>query len=191
MMFTVIKMLAPYFAVGVFWWGLENAWLAILAYHAQILLWNWSRRGEISWAGSGRALWFVLPAALAGPLAYFLLPVMADFDLGAWLDRHRLSGFSFLLMIPYFGIIHPVLEQVHWAPLRKRGVVAHVAFAAYHMVVLIDLLGTMWLMVCFLVLAGASWAWKLMTERAGGLALPVLSHVLADFGIILAAALLV
>ena len=32
----VLKMLAPYLAVGIFWCGLSNAWLAILAYHAQI-----------------------------------------------------------------------------------------------------------------------------------------------------------
>ena len=32
-----LKMAAPYLAVGVFWCLLHNAWLAILAYHGQIL----------------------------------------------------------------------------------------------------------------------------------------------------------
>jgi hypothetical protein len=35
-----LKLLAPCFAVLVFWCWLGNAWLAILAYHAQILLWS-------------------------------------------------------------------------------------------------------------------------------------------------------
>jgi hypothetical protein len=34
------KLLAPYFAVGVFWCVFSNAWLAMLAYHAQILFWS-------------------------------------------------------------------------------------------------------------------------------------------------------
>ena len=44
-----LRLLAPYLAVGVFWYGFSSAWLAILAYHAQILLWSRGRLCGMRW----------------------------------------------------------------------------------------------------------------------------------------------
>jgi membrane protease YdiL (CAAX protease family) len=90
-------------------------------------------------------------------------------------------------MVPYFGLIHPVLEQIHWAPLRQSTPASHVFFAGYHVVVLYSLLTIPWLVLCFVVLATASLLWRGMTKRCGVLAAPLLSHILADLGIIIAA----
>lgn len=182
-----LRLLAPYLAVGVFWCGLSNGWLAILAYHAQILFWM-RRDGPPALRPRSRsALLYALPAVVAGPVAYFLLPYMVHTDPGGWLVDHRLGGLSFLVMIPYFGLVHPVLEQIHWAPLRNATPLAHPAFAGYHMLVLYSLLSWPWLIVCFVVLTAASFAWHEMTRRSGSLAAPILMHILADLGIILAA----
>ena len=182
-----LKLLAPYLAVGVFWCVFGNAWFAILAYHFQILIWSRDSLKEVKWSLRPGHLWIALPAALAGPLLFFLLPYIAHTELSTWLVQYHLSGAALVVMIPYFGFVHPLLEQMHWAPLRRQSPVAHLAFAGYHMLVLYSLLTLPWLIISFVVLATASFAWRWMTEHSGGLAVPVLSHVLADLGIIVAA----
>jgi len=182
-----LKLLAPYLAVAVFWCGLSNAWLAILAYHAQILFWS---RRDLTTLGRGckrRIMLLALPAALGGPLLYVLLPFITHTELAEWLSNHHLTGWSFMLMIPYFGLLHPLLEQVHWASLREQTPLAHPLFAGYHLLVLYSLLTGPWLIVCFAVLTTASLLWQQMARRSNSLAVPVVSHSLADLGIIMAA----
>lgn len=182
-----LKLLAPYLAVGVFWCGLSNGWLAILAYHAQILFWRRSSGPGVWRPVPRRVLPLVLPAALAGPLLYLLLPVITEGNLPAWLAAHRLSGAPLLAMIPYFGLVHPVLEQVHWAPLREHTAWAHPVFAGYHMLVLWSLLPVAWLVACFAVLTAVSVLWHGLSRRGRGLTAPVASHALADLGVVVAA----
>lgn len=184
----LLKLLAPYLAVGVFWCGLSNAWLALLAYHLQILLWSRMHRPilrrPVSVRGVVMAVW---PMAFTGPLLYVLLPHLTVVDLSGWLTDHQLSGWSMLAMIPYFGLVHPVLEQRHWGPLRERTPLAHLFFAGYHMLVLHTLLPGIWLMLCFAVLTGTSLLWRYWTDRDQSLAQPIASHLLADLGVVLAA----
>jgi hypothetical protein len=180
------RLLAPYVAVGLFWCLLQDAWPAILAYHVQILF--WSRRSfRIPRRVPTRHLALALPAALTGPVLYVLLPVITRIDLPTWLQAHGLSGRSLLLMVPYFAIVHPVLEQVHWAPLRQRTWLAHPLFAGYHMLVLGSLVLPAWLALVFVVLTSASWVWLGMQQRTGSLTVAVLSHILADSGVVIVA----
>ena len=181
------RALAPYIAVVVFWYAWPNAWLAILAYHAQILLWNWSTFRKVRLPKARKDLFLALPTVLAGPVLYVLLPFIAKTDLSTWLDTYHLSGPALLLMIPYFGLVHPVLEQIHWHPLRETFVWSHPVFAGYHMIVLSSLLTLPWLILCFCVLVGASFSWRLMCHRTRGLTVAVVSHMLADLGVVVAA----
>ena len=184
---TLLKLLAPYVAVGIFWCVLSNGWLAILAYHAQILLWRRGSPPAVRWRGGGRGLLLVLPAVLTGPLLHGLLPHIASAELSTWLESHQLTRLSLAIMVPYFGIVHPILEQLHWAPLRERTPASHFMFAGYHVLVLHSLLPLPWLAVCFAVLSGASMAWHETARRSGSLAAPVASHVSADLGVIIVA----
>ncbi len=192
---TLAKLLAPYVAVIVFWSGFgtewSSAWLAILAYHAQILFWA---RGELRahrWPQWKRPhSLFILaapPAAAAGPGLYLLAPFVTNTDLSQWLAAHGLSGAALLLMIPYFGFVHPVLEQIHWRPLRERTWLAHPVFAGYHMIVLYSILGPPFLLLCFVVLVAASLMWLQMNRLSKGMSLPIATHILADTGIIVGA----
>lgn len=181
-----IRMLAPYFAVSIFWCGFSNAWLAILAYHLQILLWVRRPLPSMSLPGVKQILLFVLPAVAAGPLFYFILPWIIHADIFKWLADYHLSGLSLILMVPYFGIVHPYLEQLHWARLCEEIPVAHFVFAGYHMMVLYSLLTIPWLILCFVVLILASYIWRQMRKSSGNPILPVLSHALVDSGIIIA-----
>jgi hypothetical protein len=182
-----LKMVAPYLAVGVFWIYFHNGWLALLTYHAQILWWS---RGRL--AGLVRPHWtplslLVVPAALTGPVLYFALPYITRIDLGAWLARYQLTGAGLLAMVFYYGFVHPVIEQTHWAPLRERTPVAHVAFAGYHVLVLYSLLPVPWLAVSFGVLATVSWLWERLARESGSLLPAIASHVAADLGMIVVA----
>jgi hypothetical protein len=182
-----LRLAAPYLAVIVFWCLLHSAWLAILAYHAQILWWSRGSLPRLAKPAPTFTTLLVLPAALAGPLLYFLLPYATHTDLSWWLGAHGLSGASLLAMVFYFGLVHPVLEQTHWPPLRDTTPLAHVAFAGYHMLVLYSLLTVPWLLVCFAILVTASLMWQRMERESGSLLTVIASHIAADLGIVLVA----
>ena len=183
----LLKLLAPYFAVAVFWCGLSNAWLAILVYHAQILFWSRGKLPRLSRPDSLRSFLFALSALFIGPILYFLLPIITHSGISTWLEAHHLSKETALLMIPYFGLIHPILEQTHWEPLRKRTPLAHPLFAGYHLLVLYSLLPVLELVLCFVFLTGASCLWQRISDRTGSPTVSVLSHTLTDLGMIIAA----
>lgn len=181
-----LRLLAPYLAVGIFWIGLQDAWLTVLAYHAQILLWT---RGRVTlpWRRPDRWLLALLPFALAGPVLLLVLPWSAVTDLSAWLAGYGLSGWALWAMVPYYGLVHPVLEQAHWAPLRRRTRLADLVFAAYHLLVLGTLLASPWLALLLVVLTGASATWRVLERRTGDGRLSVLTHLVADLGVVLVA----
>ncbi len=186
-MTRALKLLAPYLAVGVFWCMLDNAWLAILAYHVQILLWSRGKFEDLR-RPILRSVWlFLLLSALAGPLLYILMPVVTRVELSSWLATHDLSRTSLAMMVPYYGLVHPLLEQIHWNGLREDGPIAHPLFAGYHLLVLHSLLAVPWLIVCFIILTASSITWRHMRSRANGLSAPIASHLLADLGIVVAA----
>lgn len=187
-------MLAPWIAVGLFWLWLRSAWAAILAYHALILLLPGRRLRDVArgW-NTGLILASVLPCLLAGPLTWLLLPSMVRTPVGEWLASFGLSGSALYLMAPYYGLVHPVLEQAHWGPLRARpglALPASAMFAGYHGLVLSTVMEPTWIAVCIVVLFASSLAWTAMQRKTGGLMVPVLSHAAADAGMIVAALLL-
>lgn len=120
-------------------------------------------------------------------MLYFLLPYLTRVDLSVWLTRYGLTGWALLGMVFYYGLVHPVLEQVYWTPLRERTAFAHVAFAGYHVLVLYSLLAVPWVAACFAVLASASWLWQRMTRESGSLLPAIASHIAADLGMVIVA----
>jgi hypothetical protein len=186
----MLKMAAPYLAIAAFLIVFHDAWLAILAYHAQIV-W-WSRGPLLRSLRSKRTplAWFVVPSALAGPAAYLLLQRLPGIHLASWLAVNQLTGWALFLMVPYYAIVNPVLEEVFWTPLRESTPIAHVAFAGYHVLLLAALLPPLWLALVFVVLSGTSWVWQRLSREAGSLLPAIASHAAADLGIIVVALLL-
>ena len=90
-------------------------------------------------------------------------------------------------MIPYFGLIHPFLEQLHWTGLRDRTPLAHPVFAGYHMLVLYSLLTIPWLIMLFVILTAASLIWQQMGKKSNSLLPATMSHILADLGVVVVA----
>ncbi len=184
-------MLAPWLAVSVFWICLHSAWATILAYHVLMLLFSRKRMREVTGGWNPRAFMaLAVPCLAAGPLTFVLLPSMTRISTASWLSAYGLEGNALLLMIPYYGILHPVLEQAHWGALRRHarfGLAACALFAGYHGLVLSTLMKPLWVAVCVTVLFCTALAWRRVERLTGGLLVPVLTHVIADAGMILAA----
>lgn len=181
------RILAPYLAVAICWFGFGNAWLTVAAYHLQIIL--WSRRSFTlpNWRLPAKHLLLILPAALVGPAVYFLLPHITGGQFGDWLTKFNVTPTSLLIMLPYFGLVHPWIEQTHWNHIRERTPLAHICFAGYHVIILAQLAPPAWLIVVFLALATVSWIWKGLTRHTQSLTPAYLTHALADTGIVIAA----
>lgn len=188
-------LLAPFAAVVVGLYMLHDGWLAIVLYHAQILLHailfprdlgalrrGWSARWLAGLGGASvlsALLLFVLLMRMLGP----------DVRLAERLAEYGLSGGAWLGFVLYYGLLHPLLEQHHWDALRRDprlGQAGHLFFAAYHVLVLVLFMQPVWVAVCFLVLAGTSWVWARVSDRLGGLCVPAASHGIADTAMMLA-----
>jgi len=135
-------------------------------------------------------------SALAGVACYFLLPYIVR-DVGGlelWLANNQLTGIALLLLIPYFGIIHPPIEQAHWRILTTLkspyNYASHLIFAAYHGLVLYPILQPIWIIACLIILSTISFLWTNIRNKKNGQYLAIFSHVLADIGIVTAAYLL-
>jgi hypothetical protein len=185
--------LAPFLAVGIGLYAFRNAWLAILLYHFMIVICAIRVPRKTSTLRDGWSIsWLVylgLPCALSAPLLVVFLgdALRTDIQLSAWLGRYRLSGIGLVLFVPYYGLLHPVLEQHHWDLLRRDPrlkSIVHILFAAYHVPVLALLLKPGWIALCFAVLVAASFSWAAARERLGGLSVPTLSHIIADVAVI-------
>ncbi|MEN7973651.1 MAG: CPBP family glutamic-type intramembrane protease, partial [Verrucomicrobiota bacterium] len=174
----------------------HSAWLSILLYHVGILVFLVFRRpkevGRRLWAGAKAPLVVpgMLVCAMAAPVVYFMWPWLAASEsvLPEWMARFGLTGWSWLLMIPYFSIVHPVLEEIHWrgiAPGKTMGICRQdFLFAGYHVLVLFQLLHWPWLFFVFGVLVGSSVFWRWAEDRFGGCGLPILTHAAADAGVV-------
>ncbi len=192
--------LLPYLAtlIGLEWVG--NAWLAIGLYHLGILFLlilkaPFDRRLIFSGDGGRWLPLFVIACALAGPIFLLLWPMVVKpgGELALILAEMRLSGLSWFLFIPYFALIHPLLEEILWRALLPNGSSKHLhwtdlAFAGYHLLVLKHFLAWPWALVSFAVLVLTAWSWRRWTEFAGGLRPALISHVVADLSIVIAAA---
>lgn len=190
---AVAGMLVPWVSVLAFWMWLYSAWATILAYHAMMLLLSWRSVPGVFRGWNGRRFLLAAPiSAAAGPVTWLLLPHITSTPVGTWLSSYGLKGVPLALMIPYYGLVHPVIEQAHWSRLWRRprtGPLAVLSFAGYHGLVLSTLMKPFWAAFCVaaLILTGFSWRW--MERRDGGSLIPAATQALADSGMILAAVL--
>jgi hypothetical protein len=192
-----ILFLVPYAAVLIGLHALHSAWSAVLIYHAAIVplvlrnrsAWRSVRSGWPPAAGIGLSLL----CAAGGPVLILLWPWMArdPHGLQAVLQEIGLVETPWILFCIYYGSVHPLLEEVFWrgclASPARGPAAADLWFAGYHGLVLPLFMKTAWVAVTLVVLALASWAWRTLSRRYGGLAIPVISHALAGAGIIAAA----
>ena len=187
----------PYAAVALGLYVLENAWAAILLYHAGIAVVLAGRRGEMArvlfrgWDLKIATIGAV-GCALAGMLVFLLwnLIHIEGLSLGVTLEHYGLYGVRWIAFVLYFVVVHPVMEEAFWRHhLMRTSTRPHwldAAFAGYHVPVLLLFITPAWTALSFVLLAGVAWVWRVLSDRSGGLAIPVFSHALADLSIMCA-----
>lgn len=175
----------------------DQGLVAVGIYHAGIV-WIWSacrfpvRRvfQGMRWpAFSG--LGFL--CLLTGPLLWFLWPVMArpGVELPALLTQWKLTGGTAWMFAVYSVTLHPVLEESFWRGMLPDHLLSDALFAGFHLLVLAPFIHAVWLPLAFVVLLTASAIWRYFARKTGGLAVPILTHALADLGVVLAVRALV
>jgi hypothetical protein len=197
-----IVILLPCIAVLVGLDYLRSAWAAILLYHAVIVIYlGLTRRDrprpELShgWNNAAGAA-FTIMGACSGPLLLLLWPVISNVSGGLdnALDSFGLNGASRWLFSAYFVSLHPVLEELFWRDALVKGNgrldIVDIAFAAYHVLVLVHFLKLPWVILVFVILIMVSWLWRRVADRYHGLAIPIISHIAVGLGI-MAATLLI
>ncbi|GMU56282.1 MAG: hypothetical protein AMXMBFR33_54280 [Candidatus Xenobia bacterium] len=147
--------LLPWPLVGAALYGFHQYWLALLAYHTLCL-------GAYALWGQGRVrldrhlVWYLLAALV------FLLPAVKTVGLFVQpaLILSVLTGFGFQswhlpLLIAYFLLVHPFAEEAFWRATLYQGlrqettpgraaVLSSLLFGAWHALVLVPLLPSMW-----------------------------------------------
>jgi membrane protease YdiL (CAAX protease family) len=184
--------LLPYVAT---WAGvvlLDRGLVAVGVYHAGILVAWYRVRFPLEKVFGGMHGWMLagmgLLCLLTWPLLEILWPVMKQpgVDLEALLLRWGLTEWRIWVFAVYSVTLHPVLEETFWRGMLPDHWTSDALFAGFHLLVLFPLVQAVWLPVVFFALFAAAAIWRAQVRRTGGLLVPVLTHAMADLGILLA-----
>lgn len=185
----------PYLAVflGMIIW--RSAWGALLGFHLALLPLLVTRRQTYSPRFLAPvSLKLILPVAFAGlsaGLGLWLIWPSAGLpaDYPARVAALGLTGLAWPFFIAYFALVNPWLEEPYWravfsSPSPSPALVDFL-FAGYHLIILSLFVGPLWMLLAFVILSTASWFWRQVSRYTGSLVPAALSHLLADFSILL------
>ena len=186
----------PYVAVVVGLYVLKNAWIAIGLYHSGITVFliAGNRKSLLKKVCAGwnslMAAAGVLMAAMSIFIILFLWEYMQleNMPLNSALANFGLHGTSWFFFMIYFSTVQPFLEELYWRGYLECGHKCFswtdLAFAGYHILVLAWFIKLLWLLIAFIVLTIAAYIWRYIASKLEGLAVPLLSHIVADVSII-------
>ncbi len=193
---NVAGLAMPYLTVALGLYVFRDAWVAILGYHAGIVLlvtlgrgWDAARK-FIATAPIGRALIFGLGGFSAGAMAYLLWPLIGvSPQLPAALLDWGLNDVSWPWFIAYSALVNPWLEEIYWrgwlGSETRQPVLNDAAFAGFHLVILAPFISIFWLAFAFFVLSFAGWLWRQATRVERSMLASTLFHLAADVSILL------
>lgn len=192
----------PYIAVYVGMYRFDSAWMAMLLYHAGMIIFLLlTRRGSLFKSliegFSAKVFIALIPVYLsAGVIIYFFWQVakVDQGDLAAALAAFGLHSGNLLGFVIYYCLVNSTLEEVFW-----RGALieenrfpswSDLLFSGYHCLVVALFVSFAWVVLGFVVLLVGAWIWRTIARIHKGLALPWLTHFVADFGVMAAVYLL-
>lgn len=187
---SIIPYLAVIFGLVVF----HNAWLAILTYHAGMLVVLLVAKEKLSLKRvfDNPKYFIVLAGALAGAagggLLYFVWPWLGlNGNVSAYTSSIGLTAAGWPGFLAYFVLVNPVIEEYYWRGFLaggQKGIsLSDVWFSGYHLLVLAGLISPLWLVVVFISLTFAAWFWRQMNRWNGGLLASTVSHLTADIAV--------
>jgi Type II CAAX prenyl endopeptidase Rce1-like len=187
----------PYFAV---WAGLflfKSAWLAIIGFHASILLGlsGVLPKIPVNILFKGKSFQWVLINVLlcsASGIGLYFLWGRLDIapDLSAQLVSLGLTSSSWFAFITYFTLVNPCMEEYFWRGVlgsnSKKLYIGDLVYAGYHAIILWGRVNPFSILLVLVVLTSAGWFWRQLAREEDGLFAAVLGHMLADFSILMA-----
>ncbi len=190
-------LLLPYVAVSIGLYLLHNAWLAMLIYHSGIILFLIIFRKDnlkVTQLLSGLNLKFLFGAIIVSLFSGLLIYSLWDFmtlehtSIIVALAKYGLAGLSWYLFMIYFSIANPLLEELFWRGLLYKKEIKpfllDITFAGYHVLVLQLFINWLWVFLAFLLLVLTAWTWRYLYDTLNGLAVPWISHTVANVSIV-------
>jgi hypothetical protein len=187
----------PYLAVWVGLFLFKSAWVALIGFHAAILLTLTVINPDIpinilfkskspKWV-----LFSVLFCSASGIGLYFFWNMFGIAqDLPAQLQSIGLdSSSSWLPLITYFSLVNPWIEEYFWRGVLGSGAknlyIMDLVYAGYHALVLWGMAHPLSVLFAVIILTSAGWLWRQIFRKDHGLLAAVLGHMVADFSILL------
>jgi hypothetical protein len=182
-------------AIGLFW--VHSAWVALLGFQAGLLLILLIEKPRIPIVTLFKGVHFItllgcmILCVSSGLTLFFawsyldIAPNLSDDLASIGLTSATWPGF-----ITYFVLVNPWIEEYFW-----RGYLndtSHIpapvdfSFAGYHLLILYGKTSWTWMAISFLVLAAVAWLWRRVSRKNNGLLIASLSHMTADFSILMA-----
>lgn len=193
------KWLAPILPYLAVWAGLflfKNAWFALIGFHISILFVLVIARPNIQiniLFKSKSKKWTIISILLCGSSGiglYFLWEIFGTAnDLPQQLESFGLTSSTWFIFIAYFSLVNPFLEEYFWRAYLgspTRGFyIGDLVYAGYHGLVLMNKVHPISILFAMASLTFIGWLWRQMFREDEGLLAPVLSHMAADFTILL------
>ncbi len=187
----------PYLAV---WAGLfifHSAWAALVGFHIAILLSLFWLRPTLNIATLFKTSnpKFIFPSVLlcaSGGLGLYLFwdVFQVTADLPERLSVLGLSGATWVGFVVYFSLVNPLFEEYFWRGALGSDVrgfyIGDLVYAGYHTMIVMDKTPFHSVLIMLVVLISIGWFWRQAYRKDGGLLVPVLGHMAADFMILLA-----
>jgi len=198
-------LLAPSVIVGVAMLLGHHGWLAMLGFHACMIVALIAHRRRLDWR---RMLHPPRPATLViNVVAAMLVMAIFSWALFAYANRHGdygsildrgLSAFAVpgntrLLFAIELCLLNPLLEELFWRGLffsdRKRPAATDVCYAAFHFFALVPFMPVIQAVVGTVGLVGVGYSLRQMARHNDrSLLIPLLWHALGDIAIVVAIA---
>jgi hypothetical protein len=195
-----VKPIAPLMAYitvafGMFW--AHSAWAALLGFHAGLLLILLIEKPRIPIATLFKGfrfitlLGYILLSVSSGLTLFFawstldIAPNLSDILASIGLTSATWPGF-----IAYFSLVNPWIEEYFWRGYLDNSsrlpAPVDFSFAGYHLLILYGKTSWTWMAIAFFVLAAVAWLWRHVSRKNNGLLIASLSHMAADFSILMA-----
>jgi membrane protease YdiL (CAAX protease family) len=133
-----------------------------------------------------------LGGIVPGIVILYLWPIakQEQTELSEILAMLNLKNVSFILFAIYASIVNPFLEESFWRGCFNSGAlhpnVIDMLFAGYHALVVSPVLKAPFVLLVFLAMIFVGWFFRMLYRITGGLAIPLLTHIIADIAILFA-----
>lgn len=193
--FKTCGIVSPYLAVflGVFYF--KNALFALLLYHLTLSICIIEINGVTALKLiKSDPIWHIsrlicLSGLLSGVVIYFLWPIakLESINLAQLMESVNLKNTSFMFFALYVCFVNPFLEESFWRGCFKPGSWApryiDALFAGYHAIILVPVFKPVFVLLSFTALMCVGWIFRNIYRMTGGLAIDLLTHIIADIAI--------